>query len=70
MRQRTKDALREYYEDAIDGAALPRETSGNPPSLDPTRKDRVIFQAIKELVQDNADQQRTIDQLVGKVGLP
>lgn len=70
MRQRTIDALREYYQDAIDGATLPAVIAGPAPSIDPVRKERVILQALRELAQDNADQQRTIDQLVAKVGLP
>lgn len=70
MRQRTIDALRDYYQDAIDGAARPRDVPGDTPALDLERKDRVIFQAIKELVQDNIAQQQTIDALVAKVGLP
>lgn len=70
MRQRTIDALKDYYNDAQDATTRPRDTPGDVPSLDLERKDRVILQAIKELVQDNADQQRTIDALVAKVGLP
>jgi hypothetical protein len=70
MRQRTIDALKDYYNDGVDATTRPRDVPGAQPALDLERKERVILQAIKELVQDNADQQRTIDALVAQVGLP
>lgn len=71
MRQRTIDALTEYYNDVVDGTTLPRDVPGGaPPAADLVRKERVLLQAIKELVQDNRDQQQQINQLIAKVGLP